>query len=89
MRSRYSAYAMGLSDYIIETTYPGKPLDKKEIEAFSKNTDFVGLEIMDSNDTFVTFRAELKQGGKDASFTEKSRFLRLEERLYYVDGVIS
>jgi SEC-C motif-containing protein len=99
MRSRYSAYALGLTDYIVQTTHPSNPnfklsLEewKKQIKQFSANTAFIGLEILEFIDdpeiSYVTFKAELKQGWNDASFVEKSRFLKVKGRWLYVDGRI-
>jgi SEC-C motif-containing protein len=95
MRSRYSAYALGNTSYIIETTHPSHPdtslplaQRKRSIEHFSKNTQFQGLEILDFSETSdhatVTFKAILFQEGKDASFIEKSEFYLLNGSwLYY------
>lgn len=98
MRSRYSAYAKEKIDYIMETSHgdnPKKAQKKedwiKEIQHFSRNTQFVGLEILEfvdgEREAFVTFRAVLQQGDKDVSFTERSRFLKDSGRWFYVDGV--
>jgi SEC-C motif-containing protein len=97
MRSRYSAYKLGLTDYILETTHPNHP-DRKiplsekraQIEAFSKGTVFKKLEIRDFEEkgTFatVTFFATLRQGEKDASFGEKSTFEKVNGRWLYLSG---
>ncbi len=92
MRSRYSAYALGLVDYIIATTHPQNPnyqQDKqkwrREILAFSQGTRFLGLEILEAKGDTVTFRAILEGG---ASFTEKSRFQQVEESWFYLSGHI-
>ncbi len=81
MRARYSAYALGNVDYIMRTTHsehPDKQLAPSEwraqIEAFCQATQFIGLEILEAQEETVTFRAELQQGGKDVSFTERSVF---------------
>ena len=87
MRSRYAAYALNLPDYIIKTTHPDNPAYlsdhqkwTSELLTFSETTQFTGLEILDSHEddreATVTFKAMLKQNGQDASFTEKSRFLK-------------
>lgn len=100
MRSRYSAYAMGNTDYIINTTHPDHPdaktplqQRKKQIESFSQKTTFVGLEILETKEkppyAYVTFRANLRQGTHDTSFTEKSEFGKIEGRWLYRNRVIS
>jgi SEC-C motif-containing protein len=97
MRSRYAAYARHRPDYIIATTHPTNPAYttdtarwKQDILAFSKATRFLGLTIhafLDgSKEAFVVFTAQLEQKGLDASFTEKSRFLKESESWFYVDG---
>lgn len=100
MRSRYSAYAKDLPQYIMETTHPDNPnfkVDKnswaQEIMQFSRNTQFNKLEIVESQEGttegFVTFTAHLAKNGQDASFTEKSRFHKIGDRWLYRDGVIT
>jgi SEC-C motif-containing protein len=94
MRSRYSAYAFGLADYIIKTTHPDnsdyteeKTKWKDEILAFCHHTTFLGLTISDFTDgeeeAYVTFEASLSSG----ILKEKSRFLYEHGRWLYVDGV--
>ena len=53
MRSRFSAYAKGLTEYIIQTTHPMNedaqtPMDERmaEIQRFSRTTSFDGLDIV-------------------------------------------
>ena len=95
MRSRYSAYAVGESGYIVKTTHPNNPDYTKEVNAwresiqqFTDNTEFLGLEIVEviegEEESFVTFKAQLSSG----EMLEKSRFLRVEGRWFYVDGVV-
>lgn len=97
MRSRYSAYALNLSDYIIETTHPNNPHVLKDrlqwkynIIQFSMNTQFDRLEILDFKENgeiaTVTFRASLTQNGRDATFTEKSYFEKISGRWLYLRG---
>jgi len=96
MRSRYSAYAKGLTEYIIATAHPkqllNRPNYKKEIELFAKNTLFEGLEVLKVEEgpemSFVTFLAHLRQGQQDISFKEKSRFIKENEKWLYIDGII-
>ena len=92
MRSRYSAYALGLADYIIATTHPDceqvRPTERawrEEILLFARGTSFDGLRLLESgalgeDKAWVIFRATLDQGGQDASFTERSGFVRDRDR---------
>jgi len=100
MRSRYSAYALGIADYLIETTHPKSPhcvLDKEQwlyqIRVFSKQTTFEGLEILETeytdSEAFVSFVAHLSKEGIDLTFTERSRFLKQGQSWRYMDGKIA
>ena len=93
MKSRYSAFAVGDSSYIIKTTHPDNPdytTDtakwKEDIDSFCKNTEFLGLKVTEfidgESEAFVTFEATLSSG----ILKEKSRFLKVEGRWLYVDG---
>src|SRR3954471_18832380 len=79
MKSRYSAYAVGDAEYIINTTHPRCPEydgDRRRwvesIARFSRETEFEGLTILafveGATQASVTFRAQLRQGGADVSF---------------------
>lgn len=97
MRSRYSAYALNIADYIIATTHPKNVTYKRdrnqwmgEIGQFSLATQFTGLEILDFTEegmtAYVTFKALLSQSGADCSFIEKSRFERVNGLWLYRAG---
>lgn len=98
MRSRFSAYALGLVDYIVATTARGGPMWEDDLEtwragivAFSEGTRFRGLRIVAApppgeDEGCVTFTATLEQAGQDASFTEKSRFVRQDGAWRYHSG---
>ena len=92
MKSRYSAYAVGNSGYIIKTTHPDNPDytdDRKTWKAsigyFCRETRFEGLEILEwidgEEEAFVTFKASLSSG----ALMEKSRFLKVSGQWLYVD----
>ena len=95
MKSRYSAYAAGESAYIIKTTHPDNAdfsedtkAWKRSIDLFSQQTLFQGLEILEyingEEEAFVTFSASLSSG----VLREKSRFLKVDARWLYVDGLM-
>lgn len=97
MRSRYSAFATKNADYIIETTHKDNPdftVDinswRADVLAFCEYTVFEKLDVLEfiegEFESFVTFKATLKQDKKDVSFTEKSRFLKENGKWFYVDG---
>jgi SEC-C motif-containing protein len=100
MRSRYSAYALGLVNYVMDTTHPDNPsftADRaawgEDLRRFCQVTKFQSLEIKsregDREIAFVTFRAGLLQGTTDASFTERSKFMKVDFRWLYHSGEIS
>ncbi len=97
MRSRYAAYVLGLADYLMDTTHFTNPAYtknrkkwKKDILSFTNSTQFVGLDIVNFVDgeieAFVTFHAHLLQNGRDASFTEKSIFVKENGKWLYLFG---
>jgi SEC-C motif domain protein len=102
MRSRYSAYALGLADYIIDTTHKeniGYNEDlkawKQDLEIYCRATKFDGLKIVDAQGdeaattATVSFIAYLRQGEADASFSEKSNFTKVDGRWLYRSGEVS
>lgn len=91
MRSRYSAYTLGLADYIIKTTYPAvRPKDlqkwRLEILDFGK-LDFIGLKIesksQESLEGKVSFVAQIGSG----EMSEESLFLKQDGVWYYHSGI--
>lgn len=100
MRSRYSAYALGLSRYIIRTTHPASPQYKsnaahweKQIDEFCSQTQFKKLEVLQVQETepiaTVVFIAHLSQNGKDLSFQEKSYFEKVKGQWLYRNGQLA
>lgn len=101
MRSRFAAYALGKVGYIMHTTHPQSAhaqANQKEwrldLKAFCRQTDFLGLQILQAGDVqadvaWVTFHATLMQAGQDVSFTEKSRFEKINGRWRYHSGDLS
>ncbi len=88
MRSRYSAFALKKFDYIRETATANMG-SIEELEDFATNTSFDGLTIREAKANFVTFTAHLTRDGKDVSFTEKSRFEKIDGRWKYTNGITS
>lgn len=99
MRARYAAFALKNDDFIMATTHPDNPQYdsdrerwKASILAFAESTNFEGLEILSVTEELhiatVTFRAQLKQGGQDASFSELSVFLPKDGHWLYHSGMV-
>ena len=96
MRSRYSAYALGLDEYIIRTTHPKNPLYEKnlrkwaeEIRRFSQETQFIKLEIESFGEDWVAFVAHLNQNGCPVLLKERSRFAKLDGKWLYLSGILT
>ncbi|MBI3508597.1 MAG: hypothetical protein HY069_03030 [Chlamydiia bacterium] len=90
MRSRYSAYALDLSAYILRTTHPKSPYFEKDrkkwqesVHLFSQTTRFLSLEIHGWGDDWVSFTAHLEQQGKKVLLKEKSHFEKLHDKWFY------
>lgn len=93
MRSRFCAYALGLVDYIIETTDPAGPrynhnVDqwRQELTLYCQTTRFVGLTILTLKEDEVTFQANMLQAGRPTQMLERSRFTLVNGRWLYHDG---
>lgn len=92
MRSRYSAYALGLADYLRETWHPStRPATLEPIDPAVK---WLGLDVRrtampDATHGIVEFVARSKLGGRAHRLRETSRFVREDGRWYYVDGDVA
>jgi SEC-C motif-containing protein len=91
MRSRYSAYARGLEDYLLATWHPSTRPGPLDLGA-APQPKWLGLEIKACSErgdaATVEFVARCRIGGRARRLHEVSRFLRENGRWYYVDGVI-
>jgi SEC-C motif-containing protein len=89
MRSRYSAYAVQNVDYLISTTHPStrKYHNKKDTLAFAIENHWMKLEIINSSETIVEFKAYYLDNNLKAQIHhEKSTFKKEDDSWYYVDG---
>lgn len=94
MRSRYSAYVLGLIDYLIDTTLPAQKadLDRDAITQWSLQSTWLGLEVESSEvfggqpeHAFVTFTARWHDGTGEHSHRERSSFVQNQGRWYFID----
>jgi len=99
MRSRYSAYALGqenpaLADYLLQTWHPDTRPGSLNLNG-EDAAKWLGLQIkrqqnIDAGNAVVEFVARYKPagnpGGKAERLHETSRFTRMDNRWYYVDG---
>ena len=87
MRSRYSAYVLGLHDYLLATWHARtRPTDLHDDE----QARWLGLDVRAEqergDEATVEFVARYKIGGRAHRLHETSRFLREDGRWYYLDG---
>ena len=89
MRSRYSAFATGAADYLVNTTHISKRRfhNKKDILAWSQANKWLKLEVLASTETTVTFKAYyLDENLKAQIHYEHSTFKLENDKWFYVDG---
>lgn len=90
MRSRYSAYVLGLEDYLLATWHPATRPASLELDA-PPRPQWLGLTVkshvpVDPSHATVEFVARYKLNGRAYRLHETSRFERVEGRWLYVDG---
>ena len=89
MRSRYSAFATGAADYLVNTTHISKRRfhNKKDILDWSQANKWLKLEVLASTENTVTFKAYyLDENLKAQVHYEHSTFKLENEKWFYVDG---
>ena len=89
MRSRYSAFATGAADYLVNTTHISKRRlhNKKDILDWSQANKWLKLEVLGSTETTVTFKAYyLDENLKAQVHYEHSTFKLENGKWFYVDG---
>ena len=89
MRSRYAAFAIPNGDYLWETTLPNKRKfhHKTELENWGKENTWTKLEIIQSNEKEVEFKAYFTDKfGKENIHHEFSTFKKVNKKWYYVSG---
>ena len=99
MRSRYSAYALAssnpdLKDYLLRTWHPDSRPQHLNLEG-EDAIKWLGLQVkrhqnIDADNAVVAFVARFKYannlGGKAERLQETSRFKRINNCWFYVDG---
>jgi SEC-C motif-containing protein len=89
MRSRYSAFVLGLTDYLADTWHPStRPVAPITL---TPGVRWLGLDVrshaaLDAEHARVEFLARSKYGGRASRLHETSRFVREAGRWYYLDG---
>ncbi len=95
MRSRYSAYVLGLIDYLTATTLPAQQalLDREAMRSWSRNSRWMGLEVesiaagqASDERGEVTFVASwIDPDGSRHRHRERSSFRKVTGRWYFID----
>lgn len=92
MRSRYSAFKLGLVDYLLETLHPSKRHtgEREALQSSISQSQWLGLKIIDHKQAnnlaeveFVAFYQDEPVG----QLHERSRFTREAGRWFYHDGL--
>jgi SEC-C motif-containing protein len=95
MRARYTAYAIGEVDFIISTHTPeaGKDVDRAQTEAWSKNSKWLGLEVVSTenggpNDETgtVEFIARYKIKNVGIEHRERAKFEKVNGKWLFADS---
>ena len=92
MRSRYSAFVLGLENYLLTTWHLDTRPAEVELDA-PPRPQWLGLAIkahtsLDDNHATVEFVARYKLNGRAFKLHETSRFERVGGRWLYVEGEI-
>lgn len=88
MRSRYSAYGLGLIDYLLATWHASTSPGELELSPVK----WLGLELRHAQSTgdagVVEFVARCRTSAGAERIHETSRFVRTDGRWYYIDGQV-
>ncbi len=90
MRSRYTAFALGLEEYLLQTWHPETRPSTLNL-AEDAATKWLGLQVKNTANisekkATVEFVARYKIAGKAERLHELSEFERIEGRWYYLVG---
>jgi SEC-C motif-containing protein len=99
MRSRYSAFALGLGAYLFDTLAASHPDREgaregmiRELSRVRERQRFMGLTILHArasdDEGEVLFFARIFEKGQSASFGELSRFVREGGAWRYASGIL-
>ena len=95
MRARYSAYATGNVDFVLKSHDPATAgeIDRKNTETWSKNSQWLGLEILSTEkgaatdeEGIVEFLAKYKLGNVMVPHRERAEFKKINGKWYFMDG---
>lgn len=93
MRSRYTAYTQGDTQYIANTQIgpAGKGFDPSASKTWAEQVQWQGLEVFGGEEKddsgFVAFKAHFTQNEQTQIIFEKSEFRKTDGKWYYFDAV--
>lgn len=97
MRSRYSAYALGLIDYLVTSTLPAQQagLDCDAMRHWSHGSTWLGLDVEEQTlpsgkpeHAMVTFTARWHDGTGEHAHRERSAFVQQANHWYFIDPTV-
>lgn len=98
MRSRYTAYCQGDSDYILNT-WAKQTRNSVSLDSLNKRkseTQYLGLKILSKvagtrkhTEGQVEFEVTFKHLGKTQTHRELSNFIKTDDKWFYLDGDVS
>ncbi|AXF75727.1 YchJ family protein [Erwinia tracheiphila] len=94
MRSRYTAYVYRDTNYLVATWHPSRQTEhlRTSLQQSIDATTWLGLTIIsadvnaENSEGYVTFFARYSENHQEHFLHERSRFIQLDQRWYYVDG---
>jgi len=91
MRSRYSACAMGLEQYLYDTLVPHAraAYDAREVQAWLHNIEWLGLEIVATEAAVVEFKARYRMHEQILEHHEVSTFEKHAGCWYFAGGIVT
>ena len=97
MRSRYSAFAKGKTDYLMHSLHPDHRADFDPVATkdWADNSEWLGLRIINTHgggehdqEGTVEFIALFRIDGVTYQHHELGEFMRLNDIWYYTDGKV-
>ncbi len=97
MRARYSAFATRQIDYLEDSLLPETrhDFDREHVREWADSSQWIGLDVIGVTDGGeadtegkVEFVAHFTVGGREHHHHELSRFVKRDDRWWYLDGTI-
>ncbi|BCE02545.1 YchJ family protein [Marinicellulosiphila megalodicopiae] len=88
MRSRYSAYVTANINYLLATTseQTRNESDKQAMQEWADQARWLKLEVLNSNENQIEFKAYYFIGNKVEAIHETSEFIKEGDKWMYLDG---